>query len=233
MIKIGIMQPYFFPYIGYFQLINAVGIYVNLDHVSFMKRSYMTRNTLKDGININIPVSGGSQNKTCREVNVLADDKWFDNFIKTLDQLYKNEPNYCIVMDEVLAPWYAEVKRLIKYTGECSISLFNFISIAYICNYLDMNIEFIESSEGITNQKREKGLQEIVNWYMQGKQGGVQYINAIGGQSLYTKEDFASQWIDLKFIKNKSKLSNTSILDLLFRYDKEVIKRELNNYELI
>ena len=46
--KIGIMQPYFFPYIGYFQLINEVDVYVNLDHVSFMKRSYMTRNTLKN-----------------------------------------------------------------------------------------------------------------------------------------------------------------------------------------
>lgn len=225
---IGVMQPYFFPYIGYFQLIQAVDIYINLDHVSFMKRSYMTRNTLKDGVNINIPVSGGSQNKTCREVNVLADDKWFDNFSKTLNQLYKNEPNYCVVMDEVLAPWYAEVKRLIKYTKKCSISDFNFISIFYICDYLNMNVKFIDSSKNITNQKREKGLQDIVKHF-----GGTHYINAIGGQKLYTKEDFATQGIDLKFIKNKSELPTTSILDLLIRYDKEIIKQELNNYELI
>ena len=46
--KIGVMQPYFFPYLGYFQLINEVDVYVNLDHVSFMKRSYMTRNILKN-----------------------------------------------------------------------------------------------------------------------------------------------------------------------------------------
>lgn len=63
--------------------------------------------------------------------------------------------------------------------------------------------------------------------------GQSQYINAIGGQKLYSKEDFASQGIDLKFIKNKSELPNTSILDILFRFDKEVIKQELNNYELI
>lgn len=42
------MEPYFFPYLGYFQLISAVDTYVNLDHVSFMKRSYMTRNKLKN-----------------------------------------------------------------------------------------------------------------------------------------------------------------------------------------
>ena len=52
--KIGVMQPYFFPYLGYFQLINEVDVYVNLDHVSFMKRSYMTRNTLKNNVAINI-----------------------------------------------------------------------------------------------------------------------------------------------------------------------------------
>jgi hypothetical protein len=46
--KVGIMQPYFFPYFGYFQLINEVDVYVNLDHVSFMKRSFMTRNKIKN-----------------------------------------------------------------------------------------------------------------------------------------------------------------------------------------
>ena len=85
--RVGIMQPYFFPYIGYFQLIDAVDTYVNLDHVSFMKRSYMTRNTLKNNTAINIPVSNGSQNKTCREVNVIADDKWFSQFEKTLEYI--------------------------------------------------------------------------------------------------------------------------------------------------
>ena len=77
--KIGIMQPYFFPYIGYFQLINDVDIYVNLDHVSFMKRSYMVRNTLKNNTQINIPVSNGSQNKICTEVNVLLSNNYNKN----------------------------------------------------------------------------------------------------------------------------------------------------------
>ena len=78
--RVAIMQPYFFPYLGYFQLIDAVDVYVNLDHVSFMKRSYMTRNQIKNNTTINIPVSGGSQNKTCLEVNALTDEKWFIKF---------------------------------------------------------------------------------------------------------------------------------------------------------
>ena len=103
--RIGIMQPYFFPYIGYFQLIHAVDTYVNLDHVSFMKRSYMTRNILKNNTSINIPVSGGSQNKSCKEVTVLADQKWFDAFVKTLETLYKKESNYNVIIDKVINPF--------------------------------------------------------------------------------------------------------------------------------
>ena len=91
---IGVMQPYFFPYIGYFQLIDAVDIYVNLDHVSFMKSSYMTRNTLKNNTPISIPVIGGSQNKKCTEVIVKSDDKFVFSFPKTIHHLYSKEKNY-------------------------------------------------------------------------------------------------------------------------------------------
>lgn len=56
--SVAIMQPYFFPYLGYFQLIDSVDVYVNLDHVSFMKRSYMTRNVLKNDTAIQVRVKG-------------------------------------------------------------------------------------------------------------------------------------------------------------------------------
>ena len=83
--KIGIMQPYFLPYIGYFQLIKSVDIYVNLDHVSFMKRSYMTRNTIKDGIKINLNVHFASQNKSCRDVYVNFENEYLTKFKKTIN----------------------------------------------------------------------------------------------------------------------------------------------------
>ncbi len=222
---VGIMQPYFFPYIGYFQLINAVDVWVNLDHVSFMKRSYMTRNTLKNDVNINIPVIGGSQNKSCREVMIAADLKWFDKFSKTIEQLYKKEKNYQIILEEILIPWNSYFLHNEK--RKLSISESNFIIIYYICQYLNINCRFY-SSYGDTTRKRNEGIQDIVKVHK-----GTHYINAIGGQSLYSKEDFASQGIDITFIQNKSEIGNTSILDILFRFDKEYIKQELNNYILI
>lgn len=220
--KISINQPYFFPYIGYYQLINASDVFVNLNHVSFMKRSYMTRNVLKNNTQINIPVMGASQNKKCYEVHVIDDYVWIDKFSKTLDQLYGKEENYDEILGKVLVPWFDSLEE------GSSISEFNMNSIYIICRYLNIQTNFRFSSRGLTENKREKGLQDIVKYYK-----GDTYINAIGGQKLYNKENFAEQGIDLKFIKNNSQLPNTSILDLLFRYDKEVIKQELNNYELI
>lgn len=224
---IGIMQPYFFPYIGYFQLINAVDMYVNLDHVNFMKRSYMTRNTLKNNTPINIPVLNGSQNRICTEVMALADKKWFDKFLKTLELLYKKENNYQIILDEIILPWK---KDILSINRPISISEFNFSSICYICKYLNIEKRFY-SSGGITDRKKNEGIQDIVKYFK-----GDTYINAIGGQKLYFKENFESQGIDLKFIQiGDIKVDNpyTSILDLLFKYNKDYIKNELNNYTLI
>lgn len=225
--KVGIMQPYFFPYIGYFQLIHAVNTYVNLDHVAFMKRSYMTRNILKNDTSINIPVSGGSQNKTCREIIALADDKWFDKFEKTLEALYKKEINYNIILNEVIAPWKNNIKSLNR---PVSISEFNFLSICCVCEYLNCVRKFY-SSAGITTKKKNEGLQDITKHFK-----GDTYINAIGGQKLYNKEDFANQGIDLYFIKmGDVEFDNpySSILDLLFRYSKEHIQQQLIKYTLI
>lgn len=221
--NIGIMQPYFFPYIGYFQLIQAVDIYINLDHVSFMKRSYMTRNTLKNNIPINLQVSGGSQNKKCNEVSIIKDDKWVNKFYKTLSLNYKKDPNYSQIIDAIIDP--------LIYWKQTTISEFNLDAIKLICNYLDIKTKFINTSEGITSNPKNKGLQDITKHFE-----GTTYINAIGGQKLYNKEDFASQNIDLKFIQmDKVEVDNqyASILDLLFRYEKEHLKQQLNKYTLI
>ena len=221
--KIGIMQPYFFPYIGYFKLIDAVDIYVNLDHVNFMKRSYMTRNTLKNNTHITIPVIGGSQNKKCNEVIVKSDDKFMINFPKTLYNLNGKEKNFEVIIQQIFIP---DMNNL-----EYSISQINLLYIKQICNYLEIPTQIIESSEGFTTRKKNEGLQDIV-----GKLKGDTYINAIGGQKLYNREDFLSQNIDLKFIQmGNVDFDNpyASILDLIFRYPKEHIQNQLKKYTLI
>jgi len=225
--KIGIMQPYFFPYIGYFQLIDSVDVYVNLEHVNFMKRSYMVRNTLKNNTQINIPVSNGSQNKICTQVFVLSNDSWFNKFEKTIECLYKKEQNYSSIFEQILLPWKNQV---LSYENNLDISKFNIFSIKIICEYLNLSTKF-ETSLGLTGKKKSEGLKDIVKHFE-----ASDYVNAIGGQNLYSKEDFLEQNIKLHFIKmGNLSLENpyNSILDILFRYPKEEIKNELKNYTLI
>lgn len=230
--KIACHQPYFFPYFGYFQLINAVDVWVCLDHVSFMKRSYMTRNVLKNDISINIPCLDASQNKSCIKVMTDCSAQWFDKFFRTIEQLYQKEKNYQEVKKQILIPWRDSIRVPINYFNvQINISEFNFNAILLICKYLKIETKLVDTSEGITIQKREKGLQDITKHYI-----GDTYINAIGGQLLYNKENFETQRINLKFLKmGEVQFDNPhlSILDLLFRYDKEYIKQQLNNYILI
>ena len=217
------MQPYFFPYIGYFQLIHCVDTYVNLDHVSFMKRSYMTRNTLKNNTIINVNVWKASQNKKCNEIYVNFENNYIPKFLKTLENLYSKESHYETILSEIILPEFIDRKT--------TISKFNLNLIKRICNYLDIKTKIIDTSENLTKLKKGEGLKEITKHF-----NSKSYINAIGGQSLYNKEDFKNDNIQLNFIEMGNVAFDnkyTSILDLLFRYNKEYIKEQIRNYKLI
>jgi len=220
---VGIMQPYFFPYIGYFQLIHCVDTYVNLDHVSFMKRSYMTRNTLKNNTIINVNVWKASQNKKCNEIYVNFENNYIPKFLKTLENLYSKESHYETILSEIILPEFIDRKT--------TISKFNLNLIKRICNYLDIKTKIVDTSENLTKLKKGEGLKEITKHF-----NSKSYINAIGGQSLYNKEDFKNDNIQLNFIEMGNVAFDnkyTSILDLLFRYNKEYIKEQIRNYKLI
>ncbi len=223
--SVAIMQPYFFPYLGYFQLIDAVDVYVNLDHVSFMKRSYMTRNVLKNDTAIQVKVKGGSQNKHCREVMVDFSEQYVANFLKTLQHLYGKSSFYGQVMDEILTPCFVE--------REVSISEWNLYIIQHVCNYLEITTPIIASSFQFENLelKREAGLKSIVQ-----QLGGGQYVNAIGGKALYNKEDFEKDGIALKFIQMEELAVENRyacILDLMMNYSPSILKEEVKKYTLI
>ena len=221
--KVGIMQPYFFPYFGYFQLINEVDLYINLDHVSFMKRSYMTRNKIKDETPINIQVYGASQNKKCSEVLVNFESQYIEKFRKKIYYLYGKYNLFEEINEKIINPCFID--------SQTTISEFNLNIIKKICDYLDIKTEIVDTSENLTDKKKGEGLKEITKL-----KGGSIYVNAIGGQKLYSKEDFKSSGIDLYFLEmGDVKFDNpySSILDLLYKYEKEYLKEELKNYRLI
>lgn len=230
---IGIMQPYFFPYIGYFQLINLVDKFILYDDVNYINKGWINRNNILingKGQLFTIPLQGASQNKRINEIHIQNEINWKQKFTKTIKNSYSKSPffnNIYPLLEDILSN---ELKN---------ISDFNLLSIRTICNYLDINTIIIESSS-IYNNDELKGQNRIIDICL--KENALQYINPIGGTNLYNKEDFTKQNLSIKFIKTKDihyqQYKNDfvpflSIIDVIMFNSKTEVKNLLNQYELI
>ncbi len=227
------MQPYIFPYIGYFQLINAVDKFVLFDDVNFIKRGWINRNNLL--VNgktylFSIPLKEASQNKLINEIELSPEIKWKNNFLKTVEQNYKKAPQFEVI--------YSMIMEIINYE-EVKLNLYLLNSINRIANYLSLKTEIVASSS-IYNNKHIKGADRIVD--VCGQEDATIYINPIGGMDIYSKYFFAQRNIKLQFLKSKSitypQFRNDfipwlSIIDVLMFNDKQEIVNLLNQYELI
>ena len=227
------MQPYIFPYIGYFQLINAVDKFVIYDDVNFINKGWINRNRIlnngKDSL-FSIPLKEASQNKLINEIEVNWDSAWKSKFLKTLEQCYKKAPFYqetLLIIQETFSIDHEPISKVIEY------------NLRLICGYLDIKTEIISSS-AIYENTHLKAQERILAICLQEK--ATQYINPIGGLELYDKDFFEAKNINLNFIKSKSieypQFKNEfvpwlSIIDVLMFNSKEIVKDFLGNYELM
>jgi len=229
--KLGIMQPYFLPYIGYFQLINAVDKYVIYDNIEYTKKGWINRNRiLMNGQDflISLPLKKDSDHKmVCeRELSSEYHPK------KMLDQIKSSYSK---------APYFKEVILLLEsILFSTETNLFNFIyhSVKAISDFTGINTEIVVSSTvNIDHQlKSEDKVLAICKAL-----SADSYYNAIGGKELYSKERFRDAGIDLKFISSDAiqyqQFKNDfvpwlSIIDVLMFNAKEEVKRMLKKYTL-
>ncbi len=228
--KGAIMQPYFFPYIGYYQLAYEVEKFVFLDDVNYIKKGYINRNSLLiNGArhNFSIPISKISQNRTIRMHEYTGD---FSSFIKLVEQNYKKAPYFQIIMPLV--------ERVVSDPNN-NVAYKNAKSIISIFDYLGISRDFVFSSS-IEIKKNLKGEDRIISICK--KLDFNKYRNAIGGQNLYNRNTFNTENIDLKFIQHNTQpypqgkhdfVSNLSIIDALMHCDKQNIINLLKTYKLL
>lgn len=231
--KIAIMQPYFFPYLGYWQMLNAVDEFVLLDDVNFIMRGYINRNSIllngKAHL-FSIPLEKPSQNKLINETKLNFQSKDKENFLKTIKLAYKKAPYF--------SSFYPVLEKVIN---ENTFDLTTYIKNSFqsVIKYLGINTKLIVSSE-IEKDNTLKAQDRIIE--INKKIGSTQYINAIGGQELYNKNDFAKNNIQLNFIKmNKIKykqfnnefVPNLSMIDVMMFNSPEEIREMLDEYELV
>lgn len=227
---IGIMQPYFLPYIGYFQLINAVDKYVIYDDVQFIKGGWINRNFILlngERFLINLLLSGASSNKTINNIEVQYNQS---KLIKTIENAYKKASMF----DKV----FPVFMNIMEYK-EKNLGMFLGNSIIELCNYLSLKTEIVFSSS-IEKDNTLKGQDKVLNICK--IIGADQYMNAIGGQALYDKENFKKQNIELQFLNttiipyhqfNNEFVPFLSLLDVLMFNSTERVNDLLDKFELI
>lgn len=231
--KLAIMQPYLFPYIGYFQLINAVDTFVIYDDVNFIKKGWINRNSILVN-NKNFLFSASlkevSQNKRINEILINTNTNWQNELLKTIEYSYKKAPCFNAV--------FPIIKSVLNQ-NETNLARFITYSLQTIAQYLTIKTNFIISSE-IEKNNDLKGQDKIIEICK--KCNATIYINAIGGIELYNKKDFLQQNIQLHFIKTNpiayTQFKNEfvpwlSIIDVLMFNDVEKVKVMLNNYDLV
>jgi len=228
--KLAIMQPYFFPYIGYWQLISAVDTFVIYDDVNYIKQGWINRNNII-GSNFNqlisLQVIGASSFKLINEIEVGNNSQ---KILKTIEQTYKKAPYFESVFPLLQVIMQCEEKNLAKFL--------NFL-IKEVCAYIEIKTTISTSSELVKNNKL-KGQDKILDLCKVLK--AKQYINVIGGRELYQKEMFSRENIELSFMKSKlleySQFrepfsANLSIIDVLMFNNKEKVRQYLTGYELV
>ena len=229
--KLAIMQPYFFPYLGYFQLINAADKFVVYDDIEYTKKGWINRNRIllngKDFL-FSIPLKKDSDFESINK-RFLADNypEHKKKIIGQIESAYSKSPEFNIV--------FPIIDECFSFSDT---NLFNFIfnSINKICHYLEIKTEFILSST-LQMDAHLKGEDKVIS--VNKKLNSSVYINAIGGQELYSKDLFLKNDIELKFIKTRpiiyQQLKNEfvpdlSVIDVMMFNSKEKIQEYLQSY---
>ena len=227
---LGIMQPYFMPYIGYWQLMAAVDMYVVYDDVNYIKGGWVSRNNiLLNGQKhmFTITLNGASPNKLFNEITIKDD---FKKFSRLIESAYRK------------APYYAEVSALLEkiYSYEDkSLGAFMMHSFQVVLDYLEINTKLVLSST-IAKDNSLRGKDKVK--HICHLLGADTYYNAIGGQELYDKEGFKADGIDLHFVKTELSpyhqsqnefVPGLSMIDVLMFNHPIEVKQLLTNYKLV
>ena len=224
------MQPYFLPYIGYFQLIKAVEKYVIADNLNYIKQGWINRNKLLLNGNeflFNLAVIGASQNKMINEIFV-GDDQ--SRLLRTIEVNYRKAPFFADVFPLIEKMLIHEDKNLARFIGN---------SLKIIADYLNFNTEF-EYMSDLNRDTSLKAQDMVINVCK--LVNATEYLNAIGGMDLYDKQTFKQAGVDLYFIKtnkieyqqfNNLFVPNLSMLDVLMFNSVEAVNELLEQFELI
>ncbi len=226
------MQPYFLPYIGYWQLLAAVDRFVVYDNIQYAKKGWINRNRfLRNGADafFTVPLKKGSDFLDVA-ARSIADDFDPKTLLNPLAAAYRR------------APFFAEVFPLIEaVVAAAPRNLFEYLHHGLVATaaYLDIRTPIVVSST-VPIDHALKGEQKVLA--ICGALGATRYINAIGGRELYSPAAFAERGVELKFIQSRPIayqqydapfVPALSIVDVLMFNPRDAVRRMLHEYDLV
>lgn len=230
--KLAIMQPYFVPYLGYFQLMAAVDRFVLLDDVNFINRGWINRNRILLGGRehlITIPLRGASQNQHINQIALSDDTPWRAKLLKTVEQAYRK------------ASFFEETMPLVRTLLACQetgLAPYLRSSLTVLHAWLELPCLIVPSA-AIYEEKAYKGAERILDICVQER--ATVYINPPGGKDLYAPGDFSAQGIQLRFLKPRLDqyeqggapfIPGLSIIDVLMHQGRAATRQALFSTEL-
>lgn len=193
--RVAVMQPYVFPYLGYFHLIESADVFVFYDDVHFRKKGWINRNQLLDHGAIwqfTVPVSGASQNRLICDTPTSIDQRWRNKFFNRLRHAYGT------------APFYTDALQIVDQAfsvQRSSIADVAIWSIEGCYRYIGESVSWLRSSQAFPATRALPGAERLAA--ITRSVGGNCYVNAPGGRDLYNEDWFRKQGLGLEFIESR------------------------------
>lgn len=215
----AIIQPYIFPYIGYYQIALLSKNFVFFDDVNYIKKGYINRNNIRlngSPHRFTLPIKKASQNKKICDLQYIEKS----SVLKIIKAAYRKSPHFDKVFDLI-----SDVLE-----SSDSVSEVNAQSIVKTFNYLGVDINYFYSS-AIDYDKRDVN-KKIISICRE--LGFTSYNNPFSGAGLYDPNEFAAEGIEINFFQptlleydqggNASFVPRLSIIDALMNCEAEVVK---------
>jgi hypothetical protein len=235
--KLGIMQPYFFPYLGYFSLMKGTDRFVILDSVQYIKRGWIARNRVlhpdAGWLYIRVPLITHGHHTRISEIQIDNSQNWKKRILSQLLHYRK------------IAPYYHAVAGLLHELFDKnfdSIVSLNRESLSAVCQYLGIERELSVFSQMNLPIETPEASDEWALNICKSLGNVTEYRNPPGGQSFFDKSKYERAGIDLKFQKvclkpyeqkRSSFEAGLSIIDVMMFNSREEVNGMLDRYELI
>lgn len=229
---LGVFQPYFLPYIGYWQLMAAVDRFVIYDNIEYTKKSWINRNRfLQNGeaAYFTVPLKKGSDFLMVAE-RQLADEFDREKLVRTLWASYRKAPHFAAVAPVIERIIQAPLDNLYEYVHH---------SLVEIARYLEIATPLVVSST-IAIDHSLRSEQKVIALCQ--AMGADRYVNPVGGRGLYTAQTFAAQSIQLAFMEPRPIsypqfgdpfVANLSILDVLMFNSQPAVRALLREADVV